>query len=399
MASVSKVQARVYRVRWCTGRDGVGKQITGSQTVHGPRRDAERVKRDKEREIERGLVQRVTDMNVGEYLLEWCAEMALLKAPRTAHGYALDISSYLIPAIGPIKLQRLTEDHIRQLMLWLLAHGGVGGKPFSKRTVQRILSTLRKALNDAQDRGLILRTLNWRGMMPTPDRQPVDPRSKTELAEIIHAVRGSDVESYVSFMAKTGVRRGEASGLTWSRIDFDKGTATIGASLQRVTGKGLVITGTKSRSSDRTINLDPGTAAMLRRHLGRQNELRAFFGSDYDENDLVFPWDDGRPRDPNTVLKKLQAVLKRAGIPRMRLHDLRHAHASHLIADAVSPKVVQERLGHSSVQFTLQVYGHLLPGQQQAAADGFAASLSDEIDRAVDAQLTQPSSQGLEKSA
>ncbi len=83
----------------------------------------------------------------------------------------------------------------------------------------------------------------------------------------------------------------------------------------------------------------------------------------------------------------------------MRLHDLRHAHASHLIADAVSPKVVQERLGHSSVQFTLQVYGHLLPGQQQAAADGFAASLSDEIDRAVDAQLTQPSSQGLEKSA
>ena len=210
-------------------------------------------------------------------------------------------------------------------------------------------------------------------------------------------MRDSEIESYVSFMAKTGVRRGEASGLTWSRIDFDKETATIGASLQRVTGKGLVITGTKSRSSDRTINLDPGTAAMPRRHLGRQNELRAFFDSDHDENDLVFPRDDGRPRDPNNVLKKLQAALKRAGIPRMRLHDLRHAHASHLIADGVSPKVVQERLGHSSVQFTLQVYGHLLPGQQQAAADGFAASLSDEIDRAVDAQLTQPTSQGLEK--
>ena len=138
---------------------------------------------------------------------------------------------------------------------------------------------------------------------------------------------------------------------------------------------------------------------MLRRHLRRQDEHRAFFDSDYTDNDLVFPWDDGRPRDPNTVLKKLQTILKRAGMPRIRLHDLRHAHASHLIADGVSPKVVQERLGHSSVQFTLQVYGHLLPGQQQSAADGFAASLSDEIHRAVDAQLTQPASERLEQTA
>ena len=377
----------------------MGKQITGSQTVHGTKKDAERVKRHMVREIELGQVQRATDMTVGEYLPQWYEEMSLLKAPRTAEGYRLDSHTYLMPTIGSIKLPRLTEEHIHEVMVSLLAHGGIGGKPLSKRTVQRILSTLRKALSDALDRRLISRTLNWRGMMPTPDRRPIDPLSKTELAEIIHAVRDSEIESYVSFMAKTGVRRGEASGLTWSRIDFDKETATIGASLQRVTGKGLVITGTKSRSSDRTINLDPGTAAMPRRHLGRQNELRAFFDSDHDENDLVFPRDDGRPRDPNTVLKKLQAALKRAGIPRMRLHDLRHAHASHLIADGVSPKVVQERLGHSSVQFTLQVYGHLLPGQQQAAADGFAASLSDEIDRAVDAQLTQPTSQGLEKSA
>ena len=189
-------------------------------------------------------------------------------------------------------------------------------------------------------------------------------------------------------MATTGVRRGEASGLIWPCIDFAKGTATIGVSLQRMTGKGLVSASTKNRSSDRTINLDPGTLAMLGRHQRWQGEHRAFFGSDYHEIGLVFPWDDGRPQDPNTVLKRLQTILNRACIPRILLHDLRHAHASHLVADRISPKVVQERLGHSSVQFTLQVYGHLLPGQQQAAADGFAASFSDEIDRGVDAQLT-----------
>ena len=399
MASILNVKLGVNRVRWCLGRDGTGKQITGSVTVHGNRRDAERVKREKERELELGLVQRATDMKVGEFLAEWCDEMSLLKAPRTADGYRFDSQTYLIPTLGSIKLQRFTEDHIRHLKLSLLEREGVRGKSLSKRTIQRILSTLRKALNDAHDRGLIWRSLNWRGMLPTPDRRPIEPRSKKELAEIIRAVRGSDIDPYIQFMANTGVRRGEASAIPWSCIDFEKGTATIAVSLQRLTGKGLVIASTKSRSSDRTIQLDSGTVAMLRRHLRQQDEHRAFFGSDYHESGLVFPWDNGRPRDPNTVLKRLQTILKRAGIARIRLHDFRHAHASHLIADGVSPKVVQERLGHSSVQFTLQVYGHLLPGQHQAAADNFAASLSDEIDRAVDARLTQPASERLEQTA
>ena len=174
MASILKVRPGVYTVRRCMGRDGMGKQITGSQTVHGTKKDAERVKRDMEREIELGQVQRATDMTVGEYLPQWYEEMSLLKAPRTAEGYRLDSHTYLMPTIGSIKLPRLTEEHIHEVMVSLLAHGGIGGKPLSKRTVQRILSTLRKALSDALDRRLISRTLNWRGMMPTPDRRPIE---------------------------------------------------------------------------------------------------------------------------------------------------------------------------------------------------------------------------------
>ena len=191
MASILKVKTGINRVRWCIGRDGMGRQITGSQTVHGTRRDAERVKREKEREIELGQVQRASEMTVGDYLSMWCEEMSLLKAPRTAEGYRLDSYTYLIPKLASIKLQRLTEEHIHLLKLSLLAHGRVDGKPLSKRSVQRILSTLTKALNDAQDRGLIWRTLNLRGMLPIPDRRPIEPLTKTALAEILRAVRGS----------------------------------------------------------------------------------------------------------------------------------------------------------------------------------------------------------------
>ena len=246
MASILKVKPGLYRVRWCNGRDGMGKQITGSQTVHGTRRDAERVKRHKEREIELGLVQRATDMTVEDHLSSWCDEMSLLKAPRTAEGYRLDSYTYVMPNLGSTKLQSLTEEHIHQLKLSLLARGGVGGKPLSKRTVQRILSTLRKALNDAQDRGLIWRTLNWRGMMPTPDRRPIDPLSKMALAKILRALRDSDIV-HISNSGPHGVRRGEASGLTRSCLDFDKGTARIQSSLQRITGQGLVNSSTKRR--------------------------------------------------------------------------------------------------------------------------------------------------------
>lgn len=138
---------------------------------------------------------------------------------------------------------------------------------------------------------------------------------------------------------------------------------------------------------------------ILRRQKSRQAERRLFFGPAYQDEDLVFCWDDGRRRDPTTVLKEFRRILIRAGIEPVPMHQLRHTNGSALPLAGVSPKIIQERLGHATVQVTLDTYIHLMPGQQRDATEKLRAVLHDIFEPAVDAELTQPVENQSEKSA
>lgn len=183
----------------------------------------------------------------------------------------------------------------------------------------------------------------------------------------------------MTFIARTGCRRGECLGLRWTDIDLENGTASIVQSLQRVGKQGLVFQPPKSAKSRRSIALDDATIDMLRKHRGEQVLSKMELANAYEDNGLVFPRPFGGPLDPATLTRNFEKLAAESNIENVRLHDLRHFHASLLLKAGTHLKVVQERLGHASIAITADIYSHVAPGLQREAA----AAFGDAMDKAA----------------
>ena len=166
----------------------------------------------------------------------------------------------------------------------------------------------------------------------------------------------------------------------WQDVDLEQGAAHIQQSAQRIQGQGIVFRQPKTRLSRRSVALSQDTVRVLRRHRRRQAERRLLAGPAYQDHDLVFATSLGTPLEPGNVRRDWLLIVKAGGLDGLRLHDLRHAHATLMLRAGVHPKVVSERLGHASVNITLDTYSHVLPGLQEAAAEA--------IDRALDEPAT-----------
>jgi integrase len=164
------------------------------------------------------------------------------------------------------------------------------------------------------------------------------------------------------------MRLGEVTGLQWQDVDWERNTIAVRRSVQKVKGYGLLIKEPKTRRSARTVTLWDQAMAVLRHTRVRQDELRLKMGPAYDYRDFVFASLEGNPLDQQAVRRHFWKLLTLAGLPHVRFHDLRHTHATLLLAQDVHPKVVSERLGHSNIAITLDTYSHVLPNVQQVAA-------------------------------
>jgi integrase len=196
------------------------------------------------------------------------------------------------------------------------------------------------------------------------------------IAAILRLAEPTPYGPIFRFMAYTGVRRGEALALKRENVDLDRAVAFIVATLQRVKGR-LLFLPPKSAAGRRGIALDRTTVAMLRQHLGQQILHKTSLENAYRDRGLLFPGAQGEPLNPSTLSHNWAKLARKAGYLGVRLHDLRHAHAGGLIRAGEHAKVVQDRLGHSSAAFTLQVYGHLAAGLQERAAESFANLMSE----------------------
>lgn len=174
----------------------------------------------------------------------------------------------------------------------------------------------------------------------------------------------------------TGLRRGELLGLRWQDVDLEQGAIHVQQTAQRIHGQGIVFRHPKTRLSRRSVALSPDAVGVLRKHRRAQAERRLLAGPAYHDHDLVFATGLGTPLEPGNVRRDWLRIVKAADLEGLRLHDLRHAHATLMLRAGVHPKVVTERLGHASVNITLDTYSHVLPGLQEAAAAA--------IDRALD---------------
>ena len=175
----------------------------------------------------------------------------------------------------------------------------------------------------------------------------------------------------------TGMRRGELLGLRWRDVDMAAGVAHVQQTAQRIDGTGWVFRQPKTRLSRRGVAFSPETVRMLSAHRKAQLAARLLAGSAWQDFDLVFSSALGTPLEPGTIRRTWRRVLVTAGVGHVRWHDLRHAHATLMLASGVHPKVVSERLGHASVSITLDTYSHVLPGLQSAAAAQLDALLAE----------------------
>ncbi len=204
-----------------------------------------------------------------------------------------------------------------------------------------------------------------------PEARPPDLNTVNRLLD--RAAADDDIMyPALRLIAYTGMRRGECLGLHWQQVDFSRRELTVVASLVRSAEKGLILEPPKSKASRRVIDLDDGTLEILRQHKVRQMGHRLSIGQAYDDHNLVFPNELGQFLNPMALTRTLQRTAKVVGAGHVKLHDLRHFHASVLLQNGQNPVLVSKRLGHSTVSMTLDIYGHLLPGWQREAADAFA---------------------------
>jgi integrase len=199
-----------------------------------------------------------------------------------------------------------------------------------------------------------------------------------ELARFLTGIEDDRLAGAWWLLATTGMRRGEVLGLRWQDVDLDAGHLSISRTLittdvQRVGEPGMAWGTPKTGKGRRKVALDPGTVTALRKHRTRQLEERLAGGSAYEDGDLVCCLEDGRPLHPKTFSYYFGRHVRRLGLPKIRLHDLRHTHATLALKAGVHPRVVQERLGHANVSITLDTYSHVDLDMQAIAAARVAA--------------------------
>ena len=196
-----------------------------------------------------------------------------------------------------------------------------------------------------------------------------------DIEPFLDAAQESPYGPIIYLALYTGMRRSEILGLKWSSVDLERKRLSVTQTLIRITGKGLYLMEPKTARSRRPISLPPSAVALLTGLRVKQREDREFLGLEWDDSSLVFCHPDGKPFDPDTITKAFAKVRKKAGFNNVRFHDLRDTHASLMLKQGENPKVVSERLGHTSVVITLDTYSHVLPGLQEDAALRFEESL------------------------
>ncbi len=307
-------------------------------------------------------------MTVADYLTGWVATLgAAGRRPSTIESYARNVRVHIAPAIGPVKLQALTPVHLDRLYADM-------AERLSPRMVRYVHTIIRKALSDALKKGLVVRNVADAATPPSA-KSTKAPEMATwtpeQLRTFLDGVADHRLFPLLRLTAMTGLRRGEVLGLRWSDLDLGAGRLVVRQQVTAVAGQ-VQVGELKTAAGRRTITLDARTVEVLRAHQVHQEAERALVGVGYGDRGLVFAGVDGAPIHPDSLTKLFDRLVTASGLPRLRLHDLRHTHATHLISRGVHSKRVSARLGHTSHSFTMDTYGHLMPDDEGDAAAAVA---------------------------
>ena len=268
--------------------------------------------------------------------------------PKTIDSYWFLINKHIKPEIGDLRLTQLRPDHLQSLYSKKL------DEDLSKRTVQYIHAIIRRILNQAVKWDLIIRNPTDAVTPPVPAKKAPVTLSEDQVRIFLESVKDHRWYPIYVLAVATGMREGEILGLRWQDVDLNQGVVSVNQTVENISGH-LSIGQPKSDNAHRTIPLPVFALGVLK-------------GMETHEG-LLFTTSTGKPVSPRNVLRHFQLTLERLGLPKVTFHSLRHLHATYLLRQNIHPKIVQERLGHSSIALTLDVYSHIIPTLQKEAAE------------------------------
>ena len=376
---IRKRGEKSYQISISLGKDtATGKYKYLSQTVRGTREEAKAVRAKLIGQITDGTFVAPSKLTLAEYLERWLKEYVWPNlAPRTAEGYELIVRRHLVPALGRLTLTGLRSEHIQRYQSEKLSSGRADGKGgLSPRTVRHHHVTLHTALGHAVKMGLLSRNVADGVSPPRFQRHRWQPLSEYGVSSVLEAARETQYYCLFYLALYTALRRSELLALRWCDVDLLLGRVHVTRSLHQLGGGEIVIRSPKSERSRRVVSLPPSAGEVLREHRAGQARQCTELRNELKGDDLVFSSLDGKPLRPDTVTHAWVKLVRRIGLDGTRLHDARHTHASLMLKQGVHPKIVQERLGHASIQLTLDTYSHVAPGLQEAAAAGFDKMIS-----------------------
>lgn len=357
--------------------DGYGQRRRRS-SLFDTRTEARKWLTERLAEVGAGKVADAGALTVGGYLDDWLGSlgMANLEAA-TLSWYRSAVERHIVPSLGSVRLDRLTPVMIESFLADKAAHGrldGTGG--LGAASVRRLQVTLHKALDAAVRKGMLAHNpadLADSPKMPATD-VTADVWTPDQLATFIGSTRGDRLAAMWRTAAMAGLRRSELAALQWGDIDLEGGRLSVRRARVVVDGR-VVVKGTKTAKSRRTVDLDTGTATALREWRRVQLEERLRAGTAWEAGEWVAADELGAPLLPDWITRRFHVLAEQAGLRRITVKQLRHSHATAMLVAGESPKVVQERLGHSSISITLDVYAAVLPNMQRDAVERLAAMI------------------------
>jgi integrase len=319
-------------------------------------------------------------MTLAAFLERWIEHMQGQVSPRSHERYAELCRKNIAPLLGGLTLAKLQPAQISAAYATALTSGrrdGTGG--LSARTITHMHRALRQALQQAVRWQLLARNPADAVKPPKVERRQMQTLDADGTVELIEAARKTDMCVPILLGVLCGLRRGEVAALRWRSVDLEAGTLAVVASTEQ-TDQGVREKETKS-GKGRAVVLPALVAEELRQHRLRQAQTLLQLGVRLTGDHHVVARADGQPLQPRSLTHAFVKFIRRHGLPRIRLHDLRHSHATAMLQAGVHPKIAQERLGHSSVSVTIDLYSHVLPGMQAEAVSRVDAALQDALNR------------------
>lgn len=368
---LKEVSTGKWTVRVTVGVDAHGKRIRLNKTINGTKADAQRFLNAALRRKDDGVQVVPSRQSLGAWTEEWLETWCSGISARTKSDYERLLHRYLPPTLRARHLPHISASEVQALVNDLAARG------LSPRTIRMAHGALRTCLNRAVRLGRISRNVSTLVELPRNTHKERPYLNPQQAASFLCECASQEWGALFAILLLTGLRPGEAFGLQWK--DLDGNMLRVRRALVQGSDREPILSSTKTGRS-RIVPLGEIAMKTLRDHRKRQLERRILLGASYRDCDLVFANPLGRFADSHNVISRhFKPLLARLNLPSIRLYDLRHTHATLLLADGAHPKVVQERLGHASITLTLDTYSHVVPGMQEKVSQRLDALLTDNI--------------------